>query len=128
MSTSAIILYLITFYLTRTYDSPHVYFMSRIMLIGDIYTNFASILLSYTYFDQLYFKICGSCHNGCHSCWIHCSNKDSELTMKTIMSTTKSDIEATSTCMFDKKLSKLFAGMNPAEFFIIPAILCPRIC
>lgn len=93
VSTACIVLYLASFYLTQKFDSPHVYFMSRIILIVDIYTNYASILLSHTYFDEMYFKICGCCHRGCHLWWINCSNKDQELKLSDIISTSKSDLE-----------------------------------
>lgn len=80
ISTSWIIVFFVTYFLLRIFESPydHFYFANRIAVIGDVYTNFVSIVLSYNYFDPLYFKICGCCHNKCHSCWMHCTESDTQ--------------------------------------------------
>ena len=85
VSTVWIILFLISYFMIRISDSVHIYLISRVLLIGDIYTSFASIFLSYDYFDTWYFKIFGCCHHKCHSCLVYCANKDEEFTMKTII-------------------------------------------
>ena len=78
ISTSWIIVFFVTHFLLRIFESPydHFYFANRIAVIGDVYMNFVSILLSYNYFDPLYFKICGCCHRKCHSCWSRCAEDD----------------------------------------------------
>lgn len=81
ISTIFIIAFLASYFIVRVGYSPYAYLLSRLALIGDIYTSFASIYLSYDYFDGLYLKMFGYCHNKCQVCWMNCANNDHELTM-----------------------------------------------
>ena len=61
------------------WESEMVYWLIfAFMLIADLYSNFLCILLSYTYYDKYYIKICGLCHR----CWIKCCKDENIHNLK----------------------------------------------
>ena len=97
VSTTFIIVFLIFYFISRVSYSPYLYLISRVALIGDIYTSFGSVFLSYDYFDGLYFKTFGCCHNICKLCWMNCADKDNELTMARMATTSSTRRETQET-------------------------------
>ena len=64
MSTSFIIIYLVVFMVyTAISGSMQFYIFIALLLVLDLYSNYLSVLLSYSYFNPWYDKLCGSCHN-----------------------------------------------------------------
>eukprot|EP01083_Nonionella_stella_P008163 23555_1 len=70
ISTSQMILFQIVVYIH--WIVVYVSVLYNVVQIGDLYTNFLSIFLSYSYFDPLYTKLCGCCHDRCQRCWKRC--------------------------------------------------------
>ena len=101
MSTSFIIIYLVVFFVyVGTSDSLKYYVMIGFTLCADLYSNFLSILLSYSYFSGWYEKLCGCCHYKCIQCWSKCSKRDDfELSVHTITMTPTKSNEQTETTM-----------------------------
>ena len=54
---------------TFNINSHFIYTLSEWIISIDIYSNFLFITLSYTYFDNIYYKLCGICDNQCQSLW-----------------------------------------------------------
>ena len=70
LSTSLSVVFLTTYILYSAFSGSLIFlFMTRLLLIADVHTNFLSILLSYKYFKHWYRAICGCCHDQCVECW-----------------------------------------------------------
>ena len=77
MSTSFLLIYLVVFFVyVGTSGSLKYYVIIAFILCADLYSNFLSILLSYSYFAAWYKKLCGCCHYKCIQCWGKCSKGD----------------------------------------------------
>ena len=61
VSSMTIVAFMIPFFTSHMMESPHIVFVSDIMFIADLYTNFLSILMAYNYFDVYYMRLCGFC-------------------------------------------------------------------
>ena len=57
--------------------------ITRLFLIGDLHTNFMSILLSFNYFNGWYRKLCGNFHWCCVRCWNKISHDDDVMNLVT---------------------------------------------
>ena len=58
----------ISFSLFLFITSQHFHFLSNVIMIADIYTNFLCVIFTYKCFDSYYIKACGRCHNKCQKC------------------------------------------------------------
>ena len=63
---------------------------TRLFLIGDLHTNFMSILLSFNYFNGWYRKLCGNCHWCCVRCWNKISHDDDVMNLVTELGSVES--------------------------------------
>ena len=69
-STSFIILYLVVYLVyVGTSGSLILFVVTTPLFIADLYSNFLCVLLSYSYFNRWYYKLCGKCHRQCISYW-----------------------------------------------------------
>ena len=49
--------------------SHFIYILSEWIIAIDIYSNFLFITLTYSYLNDIYYKICGICDQKCESFW-----------------------------------------------------------
>jgi len=72
ISTSVTLLLFVMIALDPIVNSVHFMFFRSTCAALDLYTNYFCILLSYSYFDAYYVKLCGCCDRGCHRMWSKC--------------------------------------------------------
>ena len=61
VSSMSSLLFFISWFLWSAVDTPDVVFVSEVMMVVDLYTNFLSVLLSFSHFGSYYWKVCGCC-------------------------------------------------------------------
>ena len=88
VSTSNLILFVASYVVSIYWDSPHSMFISRIVIFGDLYTNFLSVILSFKYFEKWYKALCAFCDRKCHTFWSNCVNEDAAVKMNHMMEVT----------------------------------------
>ena len=69
VSTIGSMVFLSSYQWRNTMNHPHLFALTVVILIVDMYTNYLSVLLSFAYFDDWYFRFCGCCHRKCHLFW-----------------------------------------------------------
>ena len=60
-------------------DTESSFMVQKFSLLFDIYSNFGCIMLSYTPFNQLYYKLCDCMDMRCRVMWSNCVGVESKL-------------------------------------------------
>ena len=96
ISTIQIICNIIIFFVTRIFSSQlpieHATFIQGLFNIADVFTNFLSVFLLFSYFGDWYMKLCGCCHTRSRLFWSNCvkGNEDHEQMEHTVMTSVSS--------------------------------------
>ena len=76
------------------YDlSVYAEFTHHFAIITNYFMNFASIILSYTFYDKYYYKLFGCINKSCNGCWFRIltgEKIETKLAMSTVNSTSPS--------------------------------------